>query len=73
MLVERHADSVAAAAHGDCRVHLAGLDSPGAGMREIGIIATLAAESSEIFKGDVVRFEIALNHGFEFISGMVAA
>jgi len=73
MLVESHADTVAAAADADAGIVAALFDSFGTRVCEVGVVAALGAESAEVFTLDTLRKQIALYNAFEFISGMVAA
>ena len=50
MLVERHAYTVARAAESDARIACTLLDSLSAGVRIVGIVATVGRESAEILE-----------------------
>ena len=73
MLVESHGNAVARTAHGYAGETLARLNSFGARMREIGVIARVGTIGAEIFILDAVGFEVALDNAFQFKACVVAA
>ena len=73
VLVERHVDSLSAAANSYARIALAALHGKGAGVGKVGIVSALGAGGAKVAHGDSLTLEV-LNHcNFGFVAGMVAA
>lgn len=73
VFVKSHTYAVAATTEGDAGIAAAALDSFGTWVGEIGIIATVGAEGAEILDSHAARLEVALDHTFKLVAGVVAA
>ena len=73
VLVERHVDAFAATADSYSWITLAAFNGFGAEVSEVGIIAAVFAESSEIGVFDSVGFKVVNHSHFGGITGVVAA
>mgnify|MGYP003312600021 CR=1 FL=1 len=72
MLVEGHADALAAAAHGDAGEHLARLDAACQCMAVGGIVARLLGVGAVVLVGIAMLFKILFYELFEWKGSVVA-
>ena len=72
MLVERHVDTVAAAANSDAGIALAALHRLCQRVGIVGIVAAFRRTGTEIPIRNFSRFELRANKLLQFISGMIA-